>query len=280
MYLILNKNVVSHNLNSYYRFASTFAYDIYEKIAITASCELCAKLGYSILEQGGSVADCAICVLLCAGIRNPERMGAGGGFLLTIYNKSKREVEVLVARERAPSASTSEMFTGKTVKGTDSPSLFGGLAVAVPGALRGYWALHKRYGRLPWKRLVEPAIELCHNGVLVEPFTNFGLQQLENDIIRSKTLRQILVDPFSGRTKTEKHKIYRSTLGKTLERIAESGPDVLYQGELTESFVKDIQNEGGIITAADLANYRFGGRDIANRRSTPIIYFYFVAWNG
>lgn len=274
MYFILIKNLMSRNLKKCYRIAST--YNVYEKSAITASCGLCAKLGFSILEQGGSVADCAICVLLCAGIRNPERMGVGGGFVLTIYNKSKRQVEILVARERAPSASTLEMFTTRT----DLPSLFGGLAVAVPGALQGYWALHKKYGRLPWKRLVEPAIELCHNGVLVEPFTKFGLRQLENDIIHSKTLRQILVDPFTGRTKTEKHKIYRKTLGKTLERIAESGPDVLYKGELTESFVKDIQNEGGIITAADLANYRFGGRHFINRRATQIIYFYFVAWNG
>lgn len=70
------------------------------------------------------------------------------------------------------------------------------------------------------------------------------------------TCRQILTDPFTGRIKGQQEKIYRTTLGKTLEVIAEKGPDALYNGQLTENFVRDIQKEGGIITAEDLSNYR------------------------
>lgn len=166
------------------------AYNVFPKAALTTASRVTARLGRSILEQGGSVADCAIAVLLCSGIRNPERMGIGGGFILSYYNNKTKEVQVLLSRDRAPMASTPAMFDKLPAgKPNPLPSVFGGLAAAVPGALKGYWELHQKYGRLPWKILIKPAIELCKDGTLVEAFTRYGLEMVENDILHSESLR-------------------------------------------------------------------------------------------
>lgn len=119
----------------------------------------------AILKKGGSAADSAIATLFCEGVTCPQSMGLGGGFLMVIYNREKRTAEFLNARETAPSGATKEMFVNNS-----AASQTGGLSVAVPGELKGYWELHKKYGKLPWATLVEPTIKLCKEGHIVTPY--------------------------------------------------------------------------------------------------------------
>ncbi|XP_050301524.1 glutathione hydrolase 1 proenzyme-like isoform X2 [Anthonomus grandis grandis] len=212
----------------------------------------CSDIGKSILEKGGSAADAAIAALFCEGVSMPQSMGLGGGFLLTIYEKSTGIVKSLNARETAPAASNETMFAGNA-----SLSQKGGLSVAVPGELKGYWYLHQEYGYLPWKDLVQPTIDLCNNGIYVTAFlakTFLGrLSLLHADPV----LSEIFIDPNTGSTYLEGQFIKRPRLAKTLEIIANDGVDALYNknGSLINKFVKDIQDKGGIITAEDLINY-------------------------
>lgn len=103
--------------------------------------------------------DAAIASLLCIGITTPQSMGVGGGMLMNIYVKSHKQAYSVDAREVAPFATTEDMF-GKEI----DLSLHGGLSIAVPGELMGYERAHSKFGKLPWKKLVEPSLKLCKEG--------------------------------------------------------------------------------------------------------------------
>lgn len=179
----------------------------------------------------------------------PNAIGIGGGFIATVYNKEKGTVESLVAREMAPAAANPYMFVNIS-------SLNGATTIAVPGELKGYWALHQKYGKLPWKRLFEPAIELCQSGV---PVTNFiWIAMLENEkvIQEEPTLREIFADPVTNQLIPKGSLIYRQTLAETLKTIAEQGADAFYYGDIGRNLVSDLRARGGIITEEDLADYK------------------------
>lgn len=202
-----------------------------------------------MIEEGGSAADSIISVLLCEGVVLPHAIGVGGGFIATIYNKEKGIVESLVAREMAPAASYPEMYVNIS-------SLHGATTIAIPGEIKGYWELHQKYGKLPWRRLFEPAIELCKKGV---PVTNFmWISMLENEKILQEepTLMGVFTDPETNQLKPKGSLIYRPTLAKSLEVIAEKGADAFYYGEIGRKLIKDLKARGGILTMEDLASFR------------------------
>ncbi|XP_060522603.1 glutathione hydrolase 1 proenzyme-like [Cylas formicarius] len=210
----------------------------------------CSAIGNSILDSGGSVADAAIAALFCEGVSMPFSMGLGGGFLLTIYDRQTGLVESLDAREKAPAGAHENMFNGSA-----ELSLRGGLSAAVPGELRGYWALYKKYGYLPWRELVEPTIQLCRNGIYVTAYLARNYREKRDLIYADPVLRDIFFDPDTNDTYVEGQYVKRLRLARTLEVIANEGGDALYTGSLVESLVKDIESKGGIITVEDMKNY-------------------------
>ncbi|KAJ8927316.1 hypothetical protein NQ314_020230 [Rhamnusium bicolor] len=178
-------------------------------------------------------------------------MGLGGGFLLTIYNKTTGEVWSLNSREVAPAAATEDMFHS-------DPTLSqrGGLSVAVPGELLGYWYLYQKFGgNLPWKDLIQPTIDLCKSGVKVSSYIANTLRNNKNALYSDPVLRDIFIDPTTNETYLEGQYIKRLRLARTLEVIAEEGGYALHNGSLTEGFVKDIRDNNGIITVEDMNNY-------------------------
>lgn len=202
------------------------------------------------MKNNGSAADAAIAVLFCEGVTLPQSMGLGGGFLLTIYNRTTKTMETLIARERAPLAAHKDMFNNVS-------SVEGILSVAVPGELKGYWALHKRYGKTEWSKLVEPTIELCKNGHLVTKYLTQVLVMYEKDIHASPSLKEIYVNPLTQKVWVENDKIRRPDLIPTLKVIAKEGADALHShnGSLLKPFIEEIQSLGGIITEEDMIGY-------------------------
>lgn len=179
-------------------------------------------------------------------------MGLGGGFVLTIYNRANTTTETLIARERAPGHVTAETF--KNVVGP----IKGMMSVAVPGELKGYWELHQKYGRLPWRMLIEPSIALCEHGHVVTEYLGWVLNNYKNEIAAEPSLREIFINPETNRTWSAGEKIKRPALAKTLETIANEGVDALYSqnGTVVNVLVDEIQALGGIITVDDFVNYR------------------------
>lgn len=145
----------------------------------TATVE-CTDAAVAILQKGGSAVDSAVTAILCQGLTVPQSSGLGGGVIATVYIKETGTLETINAREVAPLLATRDMY-----EGGNKSTLEGGLSVAVPTELKGLFELHKRYGKLPWKELVQPVAEIAANGYKV---TNYLARIFEErgDKIKTK----------------------------------------------------------------------------------------------
>ncbi|XP_058055488.1 glutathione hydrolase 1 proenzyme-like [Anopheles bellator] len=223
--------------------------------AVVANGAECAAIGAQILRLNGSAADAAIATLFCEGVTCPQSMGLGGGFLLTIYDRNNGSIMALNAREVAPAAAQRDMLTSVAKERFNDTR---GLTVAVPGELKGYWELHQRYGRLEWKTLVEPTIQLCERGHIVTPYLSRILQRVEPQLHAEPSMREVFINPATNRTWREGDTIKRVQLAASLRIVATEGVDSLYSrnGTLLRDLMKDLRAFGSIITEDDFLNYR------------------------
>ncbi|XP_053673916.1 scoloptoxin SSD14-like [Anopheles nili] len=220
---------------------------------VTSNAAECAEIGMSMLEQGGSAADAAIATLFCEGVSIPQSMGVGGGFVLTIYNKASGIVESLDSREVAPAAATKDMFIGSA-----QSAIEGGKSIAVPAEVKGYWELHQKYGKLPWKTLVNPTIELCKKGSLVTDYLEKILSAKKETMLAMPSLANIFINPDTNDTWKVGDRIKRPALAESLQAIAVEGADALYSkgGSLLPKLMTDLRNIGSILTENDFYSYR------------------------
>lgn len=160
----------------------------------------------------------------------------------------------------------------------------GGLAVAVPGELLGYWEAHKKYGKLKWFDLFQPIISLCATGSIVTKYLESYLTSKESSIRAEKSLAEILINPTTNslwkvdvyvfslsllyftisiedyiefRLFQVGDRIKRPRLAETLKLIAVNGPDIFYNGNMTDNLVKEISAFKGIIKREDFVNYKY-----------------------
>lgn len=124
--------------------------------------------------DGGNVADAAIATLFCNGIATMQSLGIGGSFTMNMLISGK--AYTLDARDVAPLNLKSEDFK------TSEEYLNGRLAIATPGEVRGYWELHKRFGSMKWKDLIQPTIDLCENGMEFTEHMRYALMDQHNPV--------------------------------------------------------------------------------------------------
>lgn len=152
----------------------------------------------------------------------------------------------------APKLATEDMYVNDT-----SGSVTGGKAVAVPGEIKGLWELHKKYGKLPWRKVIEPNIELARNGHKVSRYLENIFRGAEDRLYREPSLSEIYINPVTNHTYLLDELIKRPKLAETLEIIAEQGADAIYGGgELGKKLVQEINERGGIMTDEDFLEYQ------------------------
>uniref|UniRef100_T1JME8 Uncharacterized protein n=1 Tax=Strigamia maritima TaxID=126957 RepID=T1JME8_STRMM len=220
----------------------------YENVLVSTSYDFSTR---DLLRKGGSAVDAAIATLLCMGVFHPQSMGLGGGCLINVYDHKRRKANVIDAREVAPSAAHESVYIANSHR-----TLSGGLAVAVPGELRGYWEAHTRYGILPWSDLVEPAIKMCREGITISRHLGDTLQAMRTRIELEPTLKEVFINRRTGEVYKHGETIIQADLAKTLQAIAHGGADALYTGKLAQHLIEDIRHFGGNMTLDDLKNYR------------------------
>ncbi|KAL1707722.1 gamma-glutamyltranspeptidase [Schizophyllum commune] len=225
--------------------------------AIASENKVASAIGAQILREGGSAVDAAIGTTLAVGTLCSDNSGIGGGGFALIRTL-KGDYESLNFRPAAPAAVTSKMYL-------DNPgaSAVGGLAVAVPGELRGFEAMHKKYGKLPWSRLFEPSIRLARDGFpLTEDMArvvNVKTRAPDSDDPKSSwvyshpTLSQWLTR--DGELLPIGTLLTRPAYANTLETIAKEGADAFYTGDIAQGIVDAVQAEGGVMTMKDLRAY-------------------------
>uniref|UniRef100_W5MUL3 Glutathione hydrolase n=1 Tax=Lepisosteus oculatus TaxID=7918 RepID=W5MUL3_LEPOC len=222
--------------------------------AVACDTETCSLVGRDILKDGGSAVDAAIATLLCIGVVHPQSTGLGGGAIFTIYeNPVQGTVKVINARESVPKMA-------KKIEYGERKSIIkkGPQWIGVPGLIRGMEKAHSLYGRLPWEKLFEPAIKLAKEGVNVSEILSWYLNSpnLKNAVETSPLCHSgVLCDENETVLKTG-DKMRAIALAQTMQIIAEKGASAFYNGSVTKTFIQDIQQNGGGITADDLESYR------------------------
>lgn len=207
-----------------------------------------ADTAEEVLKAGGNAVDAAVAVAFTLAVTYPEAGNLGGGGFATVYFKGKPYF--LDYRERAPAAATAAMYLDAKGDVVPDASTVGARAVAVPGTVKGLWELHRRFGVLPWRRLVQPAIRYAQDGFVASEL----LSRQSADTVKALAGRTNFPAYFGaikpGAT------LRQSELAATLERIARDGIRGFYSGETARLIVAQMARDHGLVTARDLDAYR------------------------
>ena len=231
-----------------------------------------AEAGVDILRAGGNAIDAAIATALVQGVVDPLMCGIAGFGSMAVYGAAKGTHEYIDFHAPAPKAASADMWMdliegeardgfGFILRGRVND--IGYQSICVPAALRGYALAHERHGRLPWAELFAPAIDWARKGWNVRPHvyefwstpSEMGRVANYERISRDLSARRLYCRE-DGTPKQIGDEVRNVDLAETLEVIAKDGADALYTGELASAIVADMQKHGGLISSADLANYK------------------------
>ena len=207
-----------------------------------------ADTAEEVLKAGGNAVDAAVAVAFTLAVTYPQAGNLGGGGFATVYFNGRPYF--LDYRERAPAAASATMYLDTKGEVVPGASTVGARAAAVPGTVMGLWRLHRRFGVLPWSRLVAPAIRYARDGFV----TSELLAGQSSDVTKSLAGRTNFTAYF-GAIKPGVT-LRQAELATTLERIARDGTRGFYGGETARLVVAQMERDHGLITARDLAGYR------------------------
>lgn len=229
--------------------------------AVATAHPLASAAAAEVLSEGGNAADAAVAAAFALSVVEPQASGIGGGGFALVWLAKERRVVALDFREVAPAAATPTMFAGQPSKGA-RPSLDGGRAVAVPGAVRGYAELARRFGALGAKglpRLVEPAAKLAEQGFPVNAaYVARAQDRLDCLAARPAAAKEFLARDAAGRWVVPEPgwRLVRKDLARTLRELGRTGGEAFHRGKLAERIAAAARADGGVLTAADLGAFR------------------------
>lgn len=219
---------------------------------VTSSQALASEAGVKILQRGGNAIDAAVATTLAISVVEPYSAGIGGGGFLLLRLGKTGEIKALDFRERAPLAATRTMFLDAQGHVRPNASTNGYLAAATPGTIAGLAEVQRRYGKLPWREVVAPAIQLAAAGFPVS-------SRLSQAIARQQTLQQNpaarAIFTRNGAPLTVGDRLIQRDLAQTLREVAEN-PQSFYTGRVAQVIDRDMQGNKGLIRLADLRRYR------------------------
>jgi gamma-glutamyltranspeptidase/glutathione hydrolase len=217
-----------------------------------------ARAGQQMLQQGGNAFDAAIAAAFASFVAEPSLTSLGGGGFLTAFESSGKatlfDFFVQTPLRHRPLEEVEFIEAHINFGTTKQRQYIGRGSAAVPGCPAGLWHIHERLGSLPMRVILEPALRLCREGVILTPYQAYTLSILEPILLYSRESRDIF--EREGRLIREKERLTRPLFAETLEHLLEEGVRAFYEGDIAERVSKESREHGGSIEAADLRAYQ------------------------
>ena len=227
-----------------------------------------AEVGAEILAAGGTAVDAAVATAFALAAVEPWNSGLGGIGQLVVHQAGAERAEVVDFGPISPNGldptafpltgeMRTELFTWAQVVG--DRNMHGPLSFVVPSAIRGYALALERFGRMPWRDLVAPAVSLAKAGLPVDWFTTVKVASAAADLRRYDESQRIWLPdglPPICPADADNASLPLGRLAETLQRLAEAGPDDFYQGDIARSIAADTRTAGGVLSVEDLGLYR------------------------
>lgn len=250
----------------------------YAKGMICAPQPESVEAGADVLRAGGTAVDAAICCAFVQSVVDPLMNGIAGFGSMGIHMRTTARTRYIDFHATAPLAARPDMWLsllegesrdgfGFLLKGHVNE--LGYQSISVPGSLKAFGQAHRQYGKLPWRDLLSPAIDICRRGWLVRPHVeefwsmgaDLGHAAHTQRLAFSKTGRELYCNA-DGTPKRVGQLIRNTDYATTLELIAKEGADTLYRGALADAVVQDMQRNGGLITLEDLSSYQVTDNEV------------------
>ncbi|MDH5799149.1 MAG: gamma-glutamyltransferase, partial [Paracoccaceae bacterium] len=222
-----------------------------------------AKAGLDILQKGGSAVDAAIAAQMVLGLVEPQSSGIGGGGFMMHFAAKTGAVTAYDGRETAPASATPKLFlraNGERMGFYEA--VVGGTSVGVPGILRMLEMAHKEHGKLPWKDLFQPAIELAEKGFEISP--RLARQIAEDGHLKTFPGAYAYFYDEQGNPKAAGTKLVNAAYAETLKAVATNGADAFYSGAIARDIAATVRgahlNPSGM-TEKDIAGYQAKKRE-------------------
>jgi gamma-glutamyltranspeptidase/glutathione hydrolase len=210
-----------------------------------------SNAGIEIMKKGGNAIDAAVAVQFALAVTHPEAGNIGGGGFM-VFRSAKGETNTLDFREKAPAAATINMYLDASGNVIPNMSLATHQASGVPGSVDGMVEASKKYGKLKWAELVQPAIDLARNGFKVTAKLAGALNRIKPTFEKSNPGKNYLMKADLWK---EGDILIQEDLAKTLEQIRDKGRAGFYEGRVADEIVAEMKSGNGLITKGDLANY-------------------------
>jgi gamma-glutamyltranspeptidase/glutathione hydrolase len=225
------------------------------KGAIASAYPLASQAGQEILAAGGNAFDAAVAVSAALAVVEPSSSGLGGGGFYLLHRQSDGFETMVDAREKAPGAATRDMYLDKSGNEIPGGSTSGPLSSAIPGEPAAFEYLARKYGKLPLKQSLAPAIRIARDGFPLYARLQFALKYKREVLARSPDAAKAFLTP-DGNVPEVGAIIKQPDLANTLEAIANQGAKGFYEGPVAANLVAGVRAGGGIWTLEDLKAYR------------------------
>jgi gamma-glutamyltranspeptidase / glutathione hydrolase len=221
------------------------------------------------MKKGGNAVDAAIATQFALSVAFPAAGNIGGGGFMVI-RLADGTTATLDYREKAPAAATTNMYLDKEGEVIPDLSIKGHLASGVPGSVDGLVEAHKKYGTLPWRDLVQPAVDLARNGIILTEREANWFNQAKENLEKYNTVKPAFLIRENWKAGDT---IQWLNMANTLERIRDNGRAGFYEGKTAEDLVAEMKRGKGLVTLEDLKNYKSAWREpiVANYKDYKII---------
>ncbi len=221
---------------------------------------IATKVGVDILKQGGNAIDAAVAVGFALAVTYPQAGNLGGGGFMMIYLADLKKTIALDYREMAPAKAHQDMFLDEKGNVDTRKARFSHLSSGVPGTVAGMIHALEKYGTMSLKEVIAPALKLADKGLLVSAHFSKSLKSASRRLSSVESTRKVFYSnetSFSKNNPPEAGEIFKQKdLAWTLKQISTDGMRAFYLGDIARKIVDDSQNNGGIISMQDMANYK------------------------